>query len=321
MHAGQPERAAAASRAWNNELTAMQVAWKKNPTRALRFSDYDSAMRTLYGRSTAGHDDSSYVVSRMGREHNLTRLRAFQPYNEHPEATIPLSPNGITHAHTIPLMVLCSPRAIMHSPRAFASVSGVCARAHSARGNVPRSSESLHARAAGTDTSPDENIIVTMDIKNSTLEAFSSNVRFWIRRSLLSAPHRVLRVRIQEATSFQPKEFSEFVIPLKPYRDSIHDYLTLLSESDGELPRLDARDKSAQTANLKIDWNTIANGRNFGEAFASLTHRVRLLRAVFELLDVPPEQVDADGNCNATYRPEHSDEVLARSSFLYFNVR
>ena len=319
MHAGQPERAAAASRAWNNELTAMQVAWKKNPTRALRFSDYYSAMRTLYGRSTAGHDDSSYVVSRMGREHNLTWLRAFQPYDEHPVATIPLSPNGITHAHTIPLMVLCSPRAIMHSPRAFASASGVCARAHSARGNVPQSSESLHARAAGTDTSPDENIIVTMDIKNSTLEAFSSNVRFWIRPSLLSAPHRILRVKIQEATSFQPREFSEFVIPPKPYRDMIHDYLTLLSESDEELPRLDA----TQRANLKIDWNTIAIGRKkfVGEASASLTHRVRLLRAVFELLDVPPEQVDADGNCNATYRPKHSDEVLARSSFLYFNVR
>ncbi len=116
MHAGQPERAAAASRAWNNELTAMQVAWKKNPTRALRFSDYYSAMRTLYGRSTTGHDDSSYVVSRMGREHNLTWLRAFQPYNEHPEATIPLSPNGIrtlTQSHSwycVPLAQSCTRR-------------------------------------------------------------------------------------------------------------------------------------------------------------------------------------------------------------------
>jgi hypothetical protein len=148
MHAGQTERAAAASRAWNNELTAMQVAWKKNPTRALRFSNYDSAMRTLYGRSTARHDDeSSYVVSRLGREYNLSRLHAFKPYDGHPEATIPLSPNGITHAHTITLMVLCSPRAIMHSPRAYASAPGhVLARTQSSL-DVPRSSESLHGRA------------------------------------------------------------------------------------------------------------------------------------------------------------------------------
>ena len=125
---------------------------------------------------------------------------------------------------------------------------------------------------------------------------------------------------IQEATSFQPKAFSEVVIHLKLYRDSLHDYLTFLSESDKELPRLDARDKPTQTANLNFDWNTLAKGRKFGVPAASLTHRVRLLRAVFELLDVPPEQVDADGNCNPTYRHKDTDESVARS-FLYFNVR
>jgi hypothetical protein len=130
MHAGQPERAAAASRAWNNELTAMQVAWKKNPARALRFSDYDSAMRTLYGRSTVGHDDASYVVSRMGREYNLTRLRAFQPYDGHPEATVPLSLNGITHAHTITLMVLGFPSRNHALAESVRKRSRVCARAH-----------------------------------------------------------------------------------------------------------------------------------------------------------------------------------------------
>ncbi len=125
---------------------------------------------------------------------------------------------------------------------------------------------------------------------------------------------------IQDATSFQPKPLSQFVVNLKPYRDSLHDYLAFLSESKG-LPRPDSRDALMQTANLKIDWNTLANGQKIGVPGASLTHRARLLRALFELFDVPPEHVDADGNCDATYRPGQTDEVVARSSLLYFNVR
>jgi hypothetical protein len=81
MREEQEQRAYDASRAWDEALHAMQEAWRTNPARALRFDDYDTALRELYGLEAIGaHDAASYVVARANREVDMAVLRAYDAH-------------------------------------------------------------------------------------------------------------------------------------------------------------------------------------------------------------------------------------------------